>query len=68
MEGSIDMNMQLGHGMQYGHGHAAWTWTRSTDLVMWNEPGQWTCIDGWMPQCQQEAQSGIVSFSLVYNT
>jgi hypothetical protein len=20
--------------MQYGHGHAAWTWTRNTDLVM----------------------------------
>ncbi len=20
--------------MQYGHGHAVWTWTRNTDLVM----------------------------------
>ncbi len=58
MECSIDMNMQHGHGMQYGHGHAAWTltaawtWTRSTDLVIRNGPGQWTCMDAWMPECR----------------
>jgi hypothetical protein len=47
MECSIDMNMQHGHGMQHGHmdmdmqqghGYTAWTWTRSTDLVMWHGP------------------------------
>ncbi len=47
MECSIDVNMQHGHDMQYGHGHghAEWTLTRSTDLVMQYGPGQWTCMD-----------------------
>jgi hypothetical protein len=35
--------------MQYGHGHAAWTCTRSTALVMQHVSGQWTCMDAGMP-------------------
>jgi hypothetical protein len=48
VECSIDMNIQHGYGMQYGRGHAAWTWTRSTDLVVGHGPGQWTCINAWI--------------------
>jgi hypothetical protein len=35
--------------MQYGHGHAAWTCTRTTPLVMQHVSGQWTCMDAGMP-------------------
>ncbi len=69
MECSIDMNMQHGHGMQYGHGHGAWTWTCSMDMdtqhgfcgLALDSGHAWT--HGY-----RNAQSGIVSFLLVYNT
>ncbi len=69
MECSIDMNMQHGHGMQYGHGHGAWTWTCSMDMdTQYGFCGM--DLDSghaWMPECRYNAQSGIVSFPLVYN-
>jgi hypothetical protein len=49
MECSIDMNMQQGHGMQYGHGHAEWAWTCSMGIDMDMQHGQghvariWSC-------------------------
>jgi hypothetical protein len=54
------------HGMQHWHEHATWTWTCSMDLVMQHGPGQCTCMDARMPECRWKAQSGIVSFPLVY--
>jgi hypothetical protein len=34
--------------MRYGHGHAVWTWTRNTDLVMQHGlvNAAWTCNAG----------------------
>jgi hypothetical protein len=34
--------------MQYGHGHAAWTWTHSTALVMQHGSGN---EHAWMQEC-----------------
>jgi hypothetical protein len=70
MECSIDMNIQHGHGMQYGNGHAAWTWTCRMDMDMQDEqghaarilrhgPGQWTCMDAWMPECGNAEKSSV---------
>jgi hypothetical protein len=66
--------MQHGHDMQYGpldmdmqhgHGHAAWTWKRSMDLVMRHGPGQWTCMDAWMPE-GRNADKNLSPASLVF--
>jgi hypothetical protein len=35
--------------LQYGHEHAAWTWTSSKNLVMQQGSGQWICMDAEMP-------------------
>jgi hypothetical protein len=65
------MNMQQGHGMQYGHGHVAWAWTwtcsldkdtySSMDLVMWHGPGQG---HAWMHGCRN-AETKLCPASLV---
>ncbi len=51
--------------MQYGHGHAAWTCTRSTALVMQHVSGQWTCMDAGCRNADKEfSPASLVSVSL----
>jgi hypothetical protein len=48
--------------MQYGHGHAAWTCTRSTALVMQDVSGNG---HAWMPECRN-ADKELRLASLVF--
>jgi hypothetical protein len=53
--------------MPYGHGHAGWTWTRRQ---IWSYSMDLDNRHALKPECQNAdnaAQSGIVSFLVVYN-